>query len=89
MNLTEDDRRISSLVRRAERELLEAVRIAQRSKHSQAKTVHDKLVRITASLGDIGTVANKYASDADSDSMSEDDRAARWREKRREEREQK
>lgn len=87
----EDDRMIAGLVRRAERELLEALRVAQRSTHPRASAVRVTLARITASLGDVGSVASKYASDsgADPDSISEDERASRWREKRREEREKK
>lgn len=81
--LSEDDRLIEERVRRAERELQEAMVIARRSNQPRAKDVLRNLARLASALNEIGTIARKY--DDDPDSMPEEERANRWREARKRE----
>jgi len=81
--LSEDDRLIEERVRRAERELQEAMVIARRSNQPRAKDVLRNLARLASALNEIGTVARKYGDDPDS--MPEEERANRWREARKRE----
>lgn len=82
--LSEDDRLIDERLRRAERDLQEAMQIARRSNQPRANEVYRNLARLASALNDVGTVAKKYAED-DPDLMSEDERANRWREARKRE----
>jgi hypothetical protein len=83
-HLSEDDRLIEERVRRAERELQDAMQIARRSKQPRANEVFRSLSRLASALNDVGTVASKYAED-DPDLMPEEERANRWREARKRE----
>jgi len=67
-------------MRRAMREVQDALSIAKRSKHGRAYDVVRELSRIAAALGSVGTVAPKATDDPDL--MPEDERTKRWREAR-------
>lgn len=83
--LSEDDRLIAEHMRRAMREVQDALSIAKRSRHGRAYDVVRELSRIAAALGSVGTVAPKVTDDPDL--MPEDERTRRWRETRQRKRE--
>lgn len=66
LNLSEDDRLIEERLRRAERELYEAIDVARRSKHPRAREVFRNLSRLVQAINDVGTVAKKDFGNSDS-----------------------
>jgi hypothetical protein len=64
---SEDDRQIADFVRRAVRELEDAIRVATRSKHNRAAVVRRDLENALRILTNLTTVANRFAEPEEAD----------------------
>lgn len=80
---SEEEREFRGLIRRAERELNEALRLARKAGQTRSDGVSRQLSQILGLLSTVGPI-NKNQSD-DPDLMPEEERANRWREARKRE----
>jgi hypothetical protein len=80
---TEEEKDFRRLLRRAEMEIHEALRLSRRTGQSRSDEVSRQLDQILLLLGRVGPLAKNQNDDPDL--MSEDERANRWREARKRE----
>ena len=74
---SEEDRLIASFVRRAMRDLEDAIRVSAASKHSRAHAVRRDLENAVHILANLGTIANRFVEPDDPDVRPNPKRAAK------------